>query len=68
MVFFSYGAVAPINYMGCWVFVDISNQFSNCYVFTYFATDQNGELQTLTGLLASGPLVLFFYPKAMTPG
>jgi peroxiredoxin Q/BCP len=40
----------------------------NDLVADFSATDQNGELQTLTGLLASGPLVLFFYPKAMTPG
>jgi thioredoxin-dependent peroxiredoxin len=30
--------------------------------------DQNGELRSLTGMLAAGPLVLFFYPAAMTPG
>lgn len=30
--------------------------------------DQNGELRSLSGLLADGPLVLFFYPAAMTPG
>ncbi len=32
------------------------------------ATDQHGEQQTLGGLLEGGALVLFFYPKAMTPG
>lgn len=30
--------------------------------------DQDGELRSLSGLLAVGPLVLFFYPAAMTPG
>lgn len=30
--------------------------------------DQNGEQQTLEGLLHGGPLVLFFYPAAFTPG
>lgn len=30
--------------------------------------DQDGELRSLSGLLAAGPLVLFFYPAAMTPG
>ena len=30
--------------------------------------DQNGELRTLSEFLASGPLVLFFYPAAMTTG
>ena len=31
-------------------------------------TDQHGARRTLTNLLEEGPLVLFFYPKAMTPG
>lgn len=31
-------------------------------------TDQHGERVTLTSLLKDGPIVLFFYPKAMTPG
>ena len=30
--------------------------------------DQHGESQKLSDLLAAGPVVLFFYPKAMTPG
>ena len=30
--------------------------------------DQTGTKRTLTGLLADGPIVLFFYPAAMTPG
>jgi peroxiredoxin Q/BCP len=32
------------------------------------ATDQTGRQVKLSELLAEGPLVLFFYPKAMTPG
>src|SRR3954453_6404113 len=30
--------------------------------------DQTGDPRTLTGLLEQGPVVLFFYPAAMTPG
>ncbi|WP_375478779.1 peroxiredoxin [uncultured Jatrophihabitans sp.] len=30
--------------------------------------DQNGEVRSLSGLLADGPVVLFFYPAAMTSG
>ncbi len=30
--------------------------------------DQNGNLQTLSTLLENGPVVLFFYPAAMTTG
>ncbi len=30
--------------------------------------DETGTIRTLTGLLADGPLVLYFYPAAMTPG
>lgn len=30
--------------------------------------DQNGTPRTLSDLLAEGPVVLFFYPKAMTTG
>jgi thioredoxin-dependent peroxiredoxin len=30
--------------------------------------DQDGAPRTLSGLLADGPLVLFFYPAAMTSG
>jgi len=37
-------------------------------VADFNASDQAGNPISLTGLLANGPLVLFFYPKAMTPG
>ncbi len=30
--------------------------------------DQTGEMRSLGELLADGPIVLFFYPAAMTPG
>jgi peroxiredoxin Q/BCP len=30
--------------------------------------DQSGESRSLSGLLENGPVVLFFYPKAMTTG
>jgi thioredoxin-dependent peroxiredoxin len=30
--------------------------------------DQTGTPRTLTAMLADGPVVLFFYPAAMTPG
>lgn len=30
--------------------------------------DQTGSVRSLSGLLADGPIVLFFYPAAMTPG
>ncbi|MDY6870054.1 MAG: peroxiredoxin [Actinomycetota bacterium] len=30
--------------------------------------DQTGAVRSLTGLLADGPVVVFFYPAAMTPG
>ncbi len=30
--------------------------------------DQSGTSRQLSTLLEAGPLVLFFYPKAMTPG
>lgn len=30
--------------------------------------DQTGSARSLTSLLADGPIVLFFYPAAMTPG
>ena len=32
------------------------------------ATDQHGNAVTLSDLLGDGPVVLFFYPKAMTSG
>ena len=37
-------------------------------VAEFEATDQHGSTVSLSGLLESGPLVLYFYPKAMTPG
>ncbi|GGS11109.1 peroxiredoxin [Streptomyces humidus] len=30
--------------------------------------DETGAVRSLTGLLADGPVVLFFYPAALTPG
>lgn len=30
--------------------------------------DQHGETVTLSSLLETGPLVVYFYIKAMTPG
>ena len=30
--------------------------------------DQHGDAVSLTSLLADGPLVVYFYIKAMTPG
>ena len=30
--------------------------------------DQFGQAVTLSALVEVGPVVLFFYPKAMTPG
>ncbi|TVL93265.1 peroxiredoxin [Streptomyces sp. SAJ15] len=30
--------------------------------------DETGATRTLSGLLADGPVVLFFYPAALTPG
>lgn len=37
-------------------------------VAEFSAPDQNGTEVSLSSLLDTGPLVLFFYPKAMTPG
>jgi peroxiredoxin Q/BCP len=34
----------------------------------FTATDQAGDTVRLSELLADGPVVLFFYPKAFTPG
>ncbi len=34
----------------------------------FTAVDQNGATVRLTDMLADGPVVLFFYPKAFTPG
>jgi len=37
-------------------------------VEAFEAVDQHGATVTLEQLLATGPVVLYFYPKAMTPG
>ena len=37
-------------------------------VADFSAIDQRGNALHLSELLELGPLVLFFYPKAMTPG
>ena len=37
-------------------------------VSDFTATDQDGTQRSLSSLLADGPVVLFFYPKAMTSG
>lgn len=37
-------------------------------VADFSAPDQEGRERRLSELVADGPLVLFFYPKAMTPG
>ena len=34
----------------------------------FTSTDQDGNSVRLSELIANGPMVLFFYPKAMTPG
>ncbi len=34
----------------------------------FSVVDQHGDKVSLYGLLTSGPVVLFFYPKAKTPG
>lgn len=34
----------------------------------FSAVDQDGQMVTLTELLSTGPLVVYFYVKAMTPG
>ena len=41
---------------------------TNDLVQDFAAPDQQGNLLHLSDLVANGPLVLFFYPKAMTPG
>ena len=46
----------------------VQSMIENDIVDDFGATDQNGQKVRLTKLLESGPLVLFFYPKAMTPG
>jgi len=40
----------------------------NDHITDFASTDQNGREVRLSELLREGPLVLFFYPKAMTPG
>ena len=40
----------------------------NDRVEDFSSVDQDGKTVWLSELLASGPLVLFFYPKAMTAG
>lgn len=37
-------------------------------VSDFEAPDQHGETVSLRSLLEVGPIVLYFYPKAMTPG
>ncbi len=37
-------------------------------VADFEAPDQHGSILALSSLLEAGPVVLFFYPKAMTPG
>src|SRR5215468_3476607 len=41
---------------------------SNDVVPDFELPDQHGTPRTLTGLLAEGPVVLFFYPLAMSTG
>src|SRR5215468_3477600 len=41
---------------------------SNDVVPDFELPDQDGTPRTLTGLLAGGPVALFFYPMAMTTG
>ncbi len=41
---------------------------ANDVVADFNAADQDGKQVSLSGLLEAGPVVLFFYPKAMTPG
>jgi peroxiredoxin Q/BCP len=36
--------------------------------FDFTLPDQDGETRTLAGFLAAGPVVLFFYPAALSPG
>ena len=40
----------------------------NDLVDDFTSTDQDGNAIRLSDLVAKGPMVLFFYPKAMTPG
>ena len=41
---------------------------TNQQIEDFEAVDQTGKKTRLSDLLADGPIVLFFYPKAMTPG
>lgn len=36
-------------------------------VADFSAVDQDGQTVSLSELLSTGPVVLFFYPKAKTP-
>jgi len=36
-------------------------------VDNFTLTDQDGESVSLDDLVEAGPVVMFFYPKAMTP-
>jgi len=40
----------------------------NDIVEDFEAVDQHGDVVTLSEMLSDGPVVLFFYPKAMTSG
>ena len=37
-------------------------------VADFEAVDQHGQTVALSDLLETGPVVMYFYPKAMTPG
>jgi len=41
---------------------------TNDLVNDFSSTDQDGNSVRLSEILESGPLVLFFYPKALTAG
>lgn len=41
---------------------------TNDFVDDFEAVDQHGNTVTLSEMLTDGPVVLFFYPKAMTSG
>ncbi len=40
----------------------------NELAYDFSLVDQNGEVRTLSSLLESGPVVLFFYPAALSAG
>lgn len=40
----------------------------NDKAFDFTLVDQNGDERTLSKMLVDGPVVLFFYPAAMSPG